>query len=274
MSHESAAFVALTMFVLVGLFNLANVQQVSAYETAFYFHNNRELSISLGQLEIGGFQVSSIEASPSSTSARAYADATADQPNGGGTNPTLSSLISVTGQQSAYAAVVAWFTKPFTDKVNLDGDVVMHVWMSSNDGVFPWEGSEYFMGIGDYSPGTSAPLTIFSTYTSNPAAGNAFTNSPAEYTSTLHLSQHEFQSGSMLMFFAGAASKKQGWQFTVYFDSPSWSSRAEIPADPSLTVPEFSNLTIIVIVAVALIPLFRSRVRPDRGFRNKKLLLC
>ena len=190
LSRESAVFVALTMLALVGLLTLASVQQVSAYETTFYFHNYRELSISLGQLEFGGSQVSSIEASPSSASARAYADVTPDTPSGGGTSPTLSSLISVTGQQSAYAAVVAWFTRPFTATVNLDGDIVMHVWMSSNDGVFPWEGSEYFMGIADYSPGTSAPLTILWTYTSNPVAGNVFTNSPAEYTAMLRLSQH------------------------------------------------------------------------------------
>jgi len=271
--HESAAFAALTMLTLVGLLNLANVQQVSAYETTFYFHNYRELSISLGQLEFGGFQVSSIETDPSSTSARAYADVTPDQPNGGGSSPTLSSLIYVSGQHSGYAAVVAWFTTPFTIGVSLDGDVVMHVWMSSNDGVWPWEGSEYFMGIGDYSPGTTVPLTILWTYTSNAAAGNVFTNSPTEYTASLHISQHEFQPGSMLTFFAGAASKKQGYQFTVHFDSPSWSSRAEIPADPSLTVPEFDNLVIIVVVAITLIPLFRNRLESDRhgkDFRNTR----
>jgi len=271
--HELAVFVALTMLALVGLLNVANVQQASAYETPFYFHNYRELSISLGQLEFGGFQVSSIETDPSSTSARAYADVTPDQPSGEGSRPTLSALIYVSGQQSGYAAVVAWFTRPFTIGVSLDGDVVMHVWMSSNDGVWPWEGSEYFMGIGDYSPGPTAPLTILWTYTSNAVAGNVFTNSPAEYTVSLHLSQHEFQSGSMLMFFAGAASKKQGYQFTVYFDSLSWSSRAEIPADPSLTVPEFDNLVIIVVVAMTLIPPFRNRLESDRhgkDFRNTR----
>jgi hypothetical protein len=168
----------------------------------------------------------------------------------------MSSTISVSTQPEIYVAFVAWVTSPFPANVTLDGTVVMHVWMSSSDVLLPWQGSEYFMGVADYSPARSAPFQLLDDYLSNATIGyNAFTNSPTEYVvSTLRINQHEFQAGSMLMFFAGAGSNKQGYSFKVHFDSPARQSRADIPADPTLAVAEFHDLSWIFI-PLLLIPL-------------------
>jgi hypothetical protein len=64
------------------------------------------------------------------------------------------------------------------------------------------------------------------------------------------------------MFFAGAGSNRQGYSFTVYFDSPTWNSRAEIPADRSLTLPEFGSAIPLTIIAL-LIPLIIKRLFPE-----------
>lgn len=67
----------------------------------------------------------------------------------------------------------------------------------------------------------------------------------------------------MLMFFAGAGSNKQGFSFTVYFDSPTWQSRADIPADPNLTMPEFTNI-IPILISTLLLPIIQTKRRRTR----------
>jgi hypothetical protein len=67
----------------------------------------------------------------------------------------------------------------------------------------------------------------------------------------------------MVMFFAGAGSNKQGYSFTVYFDSPTWNSRAEVPADPSLTLPEFGSAVPLGIIALLMLLIIK-RKTPER----------
>lgn len=230
----------------------ANLAPVLAQQSTFYFHDNSELTFTYPPFQIQGYQVSGIQADPESSSARVFQSANPVAPAGSGLALSMSSTISLSSQPQVYAAFVAWVTEPFPANVTLDGSVVMHVWMSSNDTLLPWQGSEFFMGIADYSPGGSTPFQLLDDYFSNATIGyNGFSSSPNEYViSTLRINQHLFHAGSMLMFFAGAGSNKQGYGFTVYFDSPSWQSRADIPADPALAVPEFHNL------AWTLIPVF------------------
>jgi len=42
--------------------------------------------------------------------------------------------------------------------VILDGNAILHVWMSSRDELLPWQGSEFFMGIADYNSAGSTSL--------------------------------------------------------------------------------------------------------------------
>ncbi len=205
-------------------------------------------------------------ASPSSSSARVFEVATPSAPTGGGMAVTMSATISVSSQPQVYAAFVAWVSNPFPAAVTLDGNVVMHVWMSSTDGLAPWQGSEFFMGIPDYSPANSTQFQLLDDYQSNATIGyNGFTSSPNEYViNTMRINQHQFQAGSMLMFIAGAGSNKQGYTFNVYFDSPTWQSRADVPADPSLSVPEFPNLFPIILSALLLLPIVRVNRRRTR----------
>ena len=179
---------------------------------------------------------------------------------------TMSATISVSSQPQVYAAFVAWVSNPFPAAVTLDGNVIMHVWMSSNDSLLPWEGSEFFMGVADYSPTNSTQFQLLDDYQSNVTLGyNGFTGSPNEYlVNTMRINQHQFQAGNMLMFIVAAGSNKQGFSFTIYFDSPTWQSRADVPADPSLTVPEFPNLLPIILATLLLLPVAQVKRRSDR----------
>ena len=251
---------------LIGLLVLVYTSPVFAQETSVYFHDNSELTFSYPSFQFAGFQVSGIQASPSSSSARIFEVATPSAPTGGGLAVTMSASISVSSQPQVYAAFVAWVSNPFPLTVTLDGSVVMHVWMSSNDGMLPWQGSEFFMGIADYSPASSTQFQLLDDYQSNVTLGyNGFTSSPNEYViNTMRINQHQFQAGSMLMFIVGAGSNKQGYSFTVYFDSPNWQSRAEIPADPSLAVPEFPTLLPILLSTILLLPIIQTKRRKTR----------
>jgi hypothetical protein len=273
MPHPMAfRYLVLSAFLSMMLIGLA-ARPVLAEETAFYFHNIGELDVSLPQFQIGNLQVPEVEANPSSSSARIFS-ASPDTPTSNGTAVAMSAQIAISGQQSGYAAVVAWVTNPFPANVTIDGQVVMHVWMSSNDVLLPWQGSELFMGVGDYSPASSTAFQLLDYYLGNAAVGyNGFSNSPNEYViSSLAIDQHQFQAGSMLMFFAGAGSNKQGYTFTVYFDSPTWNSRGEVPADPNLTVPEFPNATLIILTTVILtlggVKHATTRTNHKRAFRQ------
>ena len=231
---------------------IAGATPVFAQQTTFYFHDKSELTFSYPAFQVGGFQVSGIQANPSSFSAQVFAAATPIAPATGGAVRAMYADISVAGSQSAYAAFVGWVTNPFRVNVTLDGSVAMHVWMSSNDSLGFFQGSEYFMGVADYSPLGSTQFQVLDDYLSNPASGNIFSSAPTEYVANLTISQHQFQAGSMMVFFAGAGSNKQGYAFNVYFDNPTWLSRADIPANPTLTVPEFQNPILILLPALLL----------------------
>jgi hypothetical protein len=237
-------------FTLIGL----TARPVLSEQTTFYFHDQGELEVSLPGFQIGSIQVSGIQANSSSQSARIFSGASPDTPSSAGKAVSLSAQISISAQQSGYAAVAGWLTNPFPTNVTLDGNVVMHVWMSSDDVLLPWQGSEFFMGIADYTPASSTPFQLLDDYISTPTVGySGFSSSPNEYViSTLRINQHQFQAGGMLMFFAGAGSNKQGYTFTVYFDSPTWNSRAEIPVDPALTVSEFTSPILIAFATLLL----------------------
>ena len=233
---------------------LTGVGLVFAQQTSFYFHDDSELTFAYPPFQIQGYQVSGIEANPSSTSARVFQYATPTVPTRNGLALALSANISVSSQPEVYAAFVAWVTHPFPTNVTLDGNVVLHVWMSSSDVLLPWQGSEFFMGLADYSPNSTTPFQLLDDYLSNASIGyNGFTSSPNEYViSTLQINQHKFAAGSMLMFFVGVGSNKQGYSFTVYFDSSTWDSRADMPFDPTLAVAEFHNLVPLVFAVIVL----------------------
>jgi len=254
----SIAGLALLMVFLFGAPVFA--QQTTS---TLYFHDNSELIFTYHSFQFAGFQISNIRTGPNSTSARVFQAATASPPTGGGLAVSLSANISVSSQ--GYVAFVAWVSNPFPVNVTLDGNVVMYVWMASNDSLYPWQGSEFFMGVADYYAPTGS-LQVLDYYVSNATVGyNGFTSSPNEYViSTLHITQHQFQAGSMLLFFAGAGSNKQDYSFTVYFDSPKWDSRADIPADPSLTVAEFPG-----VAPLAILVLLFSLFEVERNPRNR-----
>ena len=256
----------LVLAILLAVLMTVTTSPVFADQTSLYFHDNSEISFSYPPFQFGGFQVSGIQASPSSSSGRVFEVATPGAPTGSGVTVTMSATISVSSQPQVYAAFVAWVSNPFPAAVTLDGNVVMHVWMSSNDSLALWQGSEFFMGIADYSPNNSTQFQLLDDYQSNASIGyNGFTSSPNEYVvNTMRINQHQFQAGSMLMFIAGAGSNKQGYSFNVYFDSPTWQSRADVPADPGLTVAEFPSLLPIILSTLLILPIIQITRRRTR----------
>jgi hypothetical protein len=234
---------------LVLLLIFASSVPVFAQQSTFYFHDDSELTFSYPAFQVGSFQVAGIQVNPSSSSAHVFAAATSIVPATGGIILVMHADISVSGTESVYTAFVGWVTNPFPANVTLNGNVAMHVWMSSNDTLGFFQGSEYYMGVADYSPSGSTQFQVLDDYLGNLTSGNIFGTTPTEYNANLTITQHQFQAGSMMVFFAGAGSNKQGYTFNVYFDNPTWQSRADIPADPTLTVPEFQNLTLILLPA-------------------------
>jgi hypothetical protein len=75
----------------------------------------------------------------------------------------------------------------------------------------------------------------------------------------------------MLMFFVGAGSNKQGYGFTVYFDSPNWASRADIPVDPTMAAAEFNDLG-WTLIAIFLIPIIVTTIRRRRPENSRQRL--
>jgi len=250
---------SVSLLLLLIMTVLAGAGPAYAQSTTLYFHDNSELTFSYPPFQFQNLQISGIQANSSSTSARVFTAATTIAPSGGGLALSMSAMISVSSQPKVYAAFVAWVTNPFAANVTLDGNVTMQVWMSSSDVLLPWEGCEFFVGIANYSPGSSTPFQLLDHYLSNASIGyNALTTAPTEYViSTLRINQYKFHAGSRLMFFAGAGSNKRGYSFTVYFDSPSWQSRADI-ADAS-ALPEYSGLGLVWITMfpVALLVIVR-----------------
>ena len=249
---------------LVCFFLSPDMAPVLAQSTPFYFHDNSELTFTYPSFQVGSYQVSAIEANQSSSSARIFSVVDSTAPTASGVAVTVSAKISVSGQQSGYAAFVAWVTNPFSASITLDGNVTMHVWMSSNASLGLLQGSEYFMGIADYSPSGSGQFQLLDDYLSTAGFGNVIGKSPSDYVETLSIDQHQFAQGDMLMFFVGAGSNQQGYTFTVYFDSPSWPSRANIPADPGLTVPEFLHAQLLTISALLITLIFQVERRTHK----------
>ena len=257
----SSRLILILTLTLLTLPHLASV--FAGPVTSFYFHDNSQLTFSYPSFQLGNFQVSAIQANQSSSSARIFSSADSNAPTAAGVAVPLSAQISVSGQQSGYAAFVAWVTNPFPSTLTLDGNVTMHVWMGSNASLGFLGGSEFFMGVADYSPTGSGQFQLLNDYLSSAGFGNVLTKSPTEYVEALEINQHQFAQGDRMMFFAGVGSNEQGYAFTIYFDSPMWPSHADIPADPALTLPEFPSAILIVTTALlfSFIPIKR---KPDK----------
>ncbi len=139
--------------------------------------------------------------------------------------------IGIKFQQNAYVAYVAWLLPLFSD-VKVDGDVQINVWMSSADD--PGLGSAYFFAIADVNPRNLRDIQVL-WYDSVGGVGNLIGSSPKLLSTRdlgrpFRISNHQFAAGRSLAFFTGAGSIRQGWQFSVFFDSQDRNSGAIVPS--------------------------------------------
>ncbi len=145
--------------------------------------------------------------------------------------------------RDVYLAFVAWLSPLFTVKTMADGDVTILVWMSSSDDPGFLGTTGYFFAIADVNPQNLRDnfQLLSSDFTSGGALQGNIIGSAPRFLSTkdfgrpFKISNHLFAPGRSLAFFAGAFSSKQGWQFSVYFDSPQFVSQAGVPAIISTT---------------------------------------
>ncbi len=188
-----------------------------------------------------------------------YEQADASSPTGTSITVTLSSNIQLAslarlgiqiGSQNGYFAYVAWlFSTPPNLQVN--GDITINVWMSSNED--PGLASAYFFAIADVDP--TKLLNAFSNlgYNYRASFGKILDATPSlrstdDFGKPLHITNHLFSPGRMLLFIAGAGSTKPGWHFNIYFDGSNNPSSAMVPS--TLLATQSSSTIISTVTAV------------------------
>jgi hypothetical protein len=134
--------------------------------------------------------------------------------------------------QNFYVGYVAWFL-PVQHNSIVNGIVTVNVWLSSNAN--PGMGSGYFFALADINP--SNLQDNFTPLSSNfqVQPGNVLPSSPTMISTSMfnepfQISNHQFQTGRELAFFAGAGSGNPSWQFNAYFDGQDTPSYATVPS--------------------------------------------
>ncbi len=145
--------------------------------------------------------------------------------------------------RTVYIGYVAWLL-PIQSDVQVDGEVRISVWMSSNDNPGFLGGTGYFFAIADVNPQNPGDSSFRNLkYDGSESSGNILGATPklvstTDFGRSFMIVNHHFAAGRSLAFFAGAGSAKQGWQFQVYFDSTATPAGATVPSTL------FSNATV------------------------------
>lgn len=264
--RTSRFYLSVAYMLLLSVTSIIPVGQAQDQAGQLFFHKVKLLSLALPAFSFSGLTIDSIS-SPSS-SAVAFEEASPEPVTGPEVRAELESRISVKGWVSGWAGAVAWLTRPFRNPVQISPDrpIKIHIWMSSNDPLdaLAGQGSVYFAGIASYMTSNDTVRLLWSEVRPSGlrVLGKNLPDSPAEFVFEARIDDYLFGRGDMILFFVGAGSNKESWKFTVYFDSQERPSRASLPLDLQLAVPEFDNTTIAYIVAiVAAVALIRSKTK-------------
>lgn len=259
--RTSRFYLSVTYILLLSVTSIIPAGQAQDHAGQLFFHKVKLLSLALPAFSFSGLTIDSIS-SPSS-SAVAFEEASPEPVTGPEVRAELESRISVRGWVSGWAGAAAWLTRPFRYPVQISPDkpIKMYVWMSSNDALdaLAGQGSVYFAGIAAYVTSNDTVRLLWSEVRPSGlrVLGKNLPDSPAEFVFEARIDDYLFGRGDMILFFVGAGSNKEGWKFAAYFDSQERPSRAIIPLDLQLAVPELQNMTIAyittIVVAVLLI---------------------
>lgn len=153
---------------------------------------------------------------------------------------------------------VSWVTQPLAEDLTIRGNASITVWMSSSDTNVAKSG--YVLGISESdSMANIVGDTMYEYYYNN---GSVLRSTPSAYRLTFNVDR-TFRKGNLIAFFAGVGSTSKGWQYQVYFDSPSANSSAELPV-AGAPVPEFSQMGVLATVSFAVLASYMLTRRRNR----------
>jgi len=138
-------------------------------------------------------------------------------------------------QWTYWDGIVGWGYQ-LTDDVHVQGTVQITVYMSSSDTISGLiSGAGYAFGLSDVDPNGNE-IKQFEVDGPQSIESNPLTSSPKAYTLSVQV-DYIFPKGDAIVFFAGAGATKQGFKFTVYFDSPDKNSGAALPVVTQTSTP-------------------------------------
>jgi hypothetical protein len=158
--------------------------------------------------------------------------------SGAGSQVTLESQISGTRDGWSYWSAVAMWVIPLQNDVHVKGTVSIRAYISSTfslSGLF--SGGSYGFGVVDIDENNNKGMEFVS---EGPIAigKNPFTQEPAQYSLNVNV-DYVFKKGHSIGLAIGFGSTVQGFDATVYFDSPSRNSGATLPVQETTTSQTF-----------------------------------
>ena len=158
---------------------------------------------------------------------------------------------------------VSWITQPLDEDLTIRGNANMTVWMSGSDTDVAESG--YVFGISESD--SMKNIVGEPMYEYYLGKGSVLESTPSLHRLTFNVDR-TFTKGNLIAFFVGVWSTTKGWQYQVYFDSPTANSFAELPL-ASVPIPEFSQMGILVSVSFAVLSSYMliRRSRPSSSSR-------
>ena len=162
---------------------------------------------------------------------------------------------------------VSWVTQSLAEDLTIRGNASMVVWMSSSDTDDAESGFVFGMSESD-SMANIVGEPIYEYYFGR---GSVLESTPSLHRLTFNVDR-TFTKANLVAFFVGVLSTTAGWQYQVYFDSPTANSFAELPV-ASVPVPEFSQTGILVSLSFAVLSSYMliRRSRPCSSSRLSRV---
>jgi hypothetical protein len=143
-------------------------------------------------------------------------------------NSQIEGQVTVLGIQWTYWSGMIIWGYSLENNVHVQGNVQITVYMSSSDTISGLlSGGGYGMGLSDIDQNGNE-IQRFTAEGPQSMGANPFTSTPQAYTLSVQV-DYLFAKGHTIAFFTGAGTTKQGYKFTVYFDSPDRNSGATLP---------------------------------------------
>lgn len=209
--------ITLSALVIVGCL----LAPVSAQESAgnlFYFRDN------------------SVLYSNDNSSLTVVAEASFEPPNSSVNKATLVAANirnATTPLGTIWVGSVSWVSQPFAQFQELHGAVTITAWLSSDDSPPPLSG----IGAGITIIDSQNNIVGQAVYSYSFSQGSVLTNQTKSYEFKVNIDR-SVQPNERIVFAVGLGATRQGWKMNVYSDSLQYPSRAEMPENVVVAVPE------------------------------------